>query len=252
LTDNAMGHTINAPIDGRLAMSHHEDDLVFMPQQFSGRVRLFPLPNLVLFPHVVQPLHIFEPRYVQMFEAALADDRLITMAHLTRGWETNYEGRPPIEPVACLGRILSWQPQPDSRYNVLLLGLRRVRVVRELPPQRVFREAEVELLEDEYPTTGDRKDLQRRLVAAFEGMLPRIADAQELFDQLSMGNVSLGTLTDVISYAIGADMESKQALLAEQNVDRRARMLLAQLKRTSSEPAVPCVPAGFPPAFSTN
>ena len=234
-------------------MSHREDDLSFMPQQFSGRVRLFPLPNLVLFPHVVQPLHIFEPRYVELFEASLADDRLIAMALLSRGWENDYEGRPPIEPVACLGRVLSWQAQPDSRYNVLLLGLRRVRIVRELPPEGVFREAEVELLEDEYPTgSGDRKELQRRLITTFEGMLPRITDAQDLFDQLSMAGVSLGTLTDVISYAIDANTQSKQALLAEQNVDRRARMLLAHLKRKLSDVAEPCVAAGFPPDFSTN
>lgn len=234
-------------------MSDREDEMAFIPQQFSGRVRLFPLPNLVLFPHVVQPLHIFEPRYVEMFEAALADDRLIAMALLARGWENDYEGRPTIEPVACLGRVLSWQAQADSRYNLLLLGLRRVRVLRELPPDRAFREAEVTLLEDDYPTaSGKTKDLQRRLAAAFEGVLPRIKDAQDLFDQLSMGAVSLGTLTDVISYAVDADVSTKQALLAEQNVERRARMLMAHFKRKSSAAAESCIAAGFPPAFSTN
>ena len=69
-----------------------------------GVARLFPLPNLVLFPHVLQPLHIFEPRYCDLLEAALADDRLIAMAVLAPGWEKDYEGRPPVHPIACLGR----------------------------------------------------------------------------------------------------------------------------------------------------
>ena len=79
------------------------DDLSFAPQEFSGKVRLFPLPNLVLFPHVMQPLHIFEPRYRFLLEDALATDRLIAMALLAPGWENDYEGRPPLYPMACLG-----------------------------------------------------------------------------------------------------------------------------------------------------
>src|SRR5262245_39531620 len=155
-------------------MSSPEDDLLFDPQQFSGRARLFPLPNLVLFPHVVQPLHVFEPRYVEMLEDALARDKLITMALLQPGWEQDYEGRPPVAEIGCLGRVLSWQAQAGDRYNILLLGLRRVRIERELPPDRSFREAMVDVLEDCYPP-GDATDgqaLQRRLVGAFERLLP--------------------------------------------------------------------------------
>ncbi len=58
------------------------DNLSFSFEDFAGKVRVFPLPNLVLFPHVMQPLHIFEPRYRELLEDALAGDRLITMALL--------------------------------------------------------------------------------------------------------------------------------------------------------------------------
>ena len=86
-------------------MSQLGDELAFVPEQFSGRARLFPLPNLVLFPHVVQPLHVFEPRYVDLLHDALEDDRLIAMSLLEAGWEKDYEGRPALYPTACLGRI---------------------------------------------------------------------------------------------------------------------------------------------------
>jgi Lon protease-like protein len=235
-------------------MSQAGDDLAFLPEQFSGKARLFPLPNLVLFPHVIQPLHVFEPRYVEMLEDAIAGDRLIAMALLEPGWEDDYDGRPAIARVACLGRVLTWQAQPDNRYNLLLLGLRRVRVLCELPPNRPFREAEVEVLEDEYPAgaTNRRGGLHQKLVAAFEKMLPSIQDAEELFNQLSVNTISLGTLTDVISYALDLDVHAKQLLLAEQDVDCRAKILLSHLKVASRGTRQLSVAAGFPPAFSAN
>lgn len=64
-----------------------DEPLSFSPDQFEGHVRLFPLPNLVMFPHVMQALHIFEPRYRSMFEEALDDDRLVALGSLAPGWE---------------------------------------------------------------------------------------------------------------------------------------------------------------------
>src|SRR5207253_4170439 len=90
---------------------------------FAGVARLFPLPNLVLFPHVVQPLHVFEPRYREMTTDALAGDRLIATALLHPDWEAVYEGHPPIHPVACLGRIVADQRLDDGRFLLLLRGL---------------------------------------------------------------------------------------------------------------------------------
>ena len=111
------------------------DSLSFSFEDFAGKVRVFPLPNLVLFPHVMQPLHIFEPRYRELLEDALAGDRLIAMALLAPGWQKTYDGRPPLYPMACLGRITTHHQLESGAYNVLLLGLRRVRLVEELPPR---------------------------------------------------------------------------------------------------------------------
>ena len=82
-------------------------ELEFNADTFSGVARLFPLPNLVLYPHVMQPLHIFEERYREMLEDALAGDKLIAMAVLEPGWETDYESRPPIAKYACLGKVVA-------------------------------------------------------------------------------------------------------------------------------------------------
>src|SRR5712691_309361 len=98
---------------------------------FGGTVRLFPLPNLVLFPHVVQPLHVFEPRYRDLTTDALDGDNLVAMALLKPDWESDQGDRPPIHPVVCLGRIVANQRLDDGRFLLLLRGLSRARVVQE-------------------------------------------------------------------------------------------------------------------------
>src|SRR6185503_6398161 len=102
-----------------------------MSQRGFSAVPLFPLPNVVLFPRAVLPLHIFEERYKAMTADALEGDRCIAMALLRPGWEKCYYGRPAIEPVVCIGKILSHERLPDGKYNFLLQGEARARIVRE-------------------------------------------------------------------------------------------------------------------------
>src|SRR5262249_5933389 len=133
-------------------------------ENFGGVARLFPLPNLVLFPHVMQPLHIFEPRYRQMTADALAADRLITPALLKPGWEADYEGRPDLFEVACLGRIVAEQRLEDGRFNILLRGLARVRVLKEIKQGKPYRSARVEVLtEMDMPGLEPARRLRRQM-----------------------------------------------------------------------------------------
>src|SRR5438094_666924 len=152
---------------------------------FTGTARLFPLPNLVLFPHVVQPLHVFEPRYRQMTADALAGDRLIALALLKPGWEDAYDGRPPVYPVACLGRVVADQLLPDGRYNLLVRGLARMRVHGEVSDDKPYRTGRGELLIDgPLPALAEAKALRKEMAGK---VLPRFAagkprdQLQELF-----------------------------------------------------------------------
>src|SRR5271157_1550457 len=208
------------------------EDLSFAPHTFSGKVRLFPLPNLVLFPHVMQPLHIFEPRYRCLLEDALASDQLVAMALLAPGWESDYEGRPTLCPMACLGRVTTYHRLEDGAYNLLLLGLQRVRLAREIEPRLPYREAEVTLCEDCYPVCPNPagRALQRRLRDAFVRVLPLLPEAQEQMDQLLASDIPLGVLTDMISFMLEIEIGRKETLLAELNVHRRAKMLLEHLE----------------------
>ncbi len=231
------------------------EDLPFSIENFSGMVRLFPLPNLVLFPHVMQPLHVFEPRYRELLEDAMQGDGLIGMATLLSGWETDYEGRPPLYPIGCLGHVTTHHRLEDGTYNILLLGLRRIRLLRELEPLRSFREAEVELCEDYVPAETDatRRVLGRELRNAFLRIVPTMPEAQEQLDQLLGADVALGMLTDVISFMLGLELSEKEALLAQVNVNHRAELLLRHLDRAADEHrSVVAGTSRFPPQFSAN
>src|SRR5262245_27645730 len=174
---------------------------------FSGEARLFPLPNLVLYPHVMQPLHVFEERYREMVEDALAGDRLIAMAVLEPGWEADYDSRPPIAEYACLGKIVTHHRLSDGRYNLLLMGVGRVRIVQELEPRRSFRQAKVELQRETCAASPQQlEQLQRELLSAFQRYMPTCCQAPEQLHELLAKHLPLGMLTDLAAYALPLEL----------------------------------------------
>ncbi|MBI2990807.1 MAG: LON peptidase substrate-binding domain-containing protein [Deltaproteobacteria bacterium] len=106
-------------------------------------IPVFPLPNVVLFPKVHLPLHIFEPRYRQMVKDAMAGPKLIGMALLRGDWSKNYHGNPDIYPVGCVGEIVSATPVPDGRFNIVLYGLREYHIQEQILEQSPYRQARV-------------------------------------------------------------------------------------------------------------
>jgi Lon protease-like protein len=96
-----------------------------------SEVPIFPLPNVVLFPSTLLPLHIFEPRYRAMVTDALEGERLIGMVMLRPGWEADYEHAPAVYPIGCAGFITHAERLGDGRYNIMLRGLEKFRITGE-------------------------------------------------------------------------------------------------------------------------
>ncbi len=218
---------------------------------FAGVARLFPLPNLVFFPHVMQPLHIFEPRYREMTADALATDRLIVLALLRPGWEPNYDGKPAIYPVACLGQIVAEQMLDDGRYNLLLRGLSRVRVQEEVAQGKLYRSARVELLEDRPAAEG--KAARNLLARTIADWIPDKGPVREQFRNLLRSQLPLGPLSDIVAFTLSLELEVKQRLLEELDVGRRVTLLLKHLgDRSQKKPTAQAEARKFPPNFSAN
>jgi uncharacterized protein len=229
-----------------------DDD--FDLRDFANVCRLFPLPRVVLFPHAVLPLHIFEPRYKQMTEDALSGDRLVTVVQWRAPIPGHLVGDPPIEEIACLGRILQHERLPDGRFNFLLLGRKRVRLTREIPSNKLYRLAEAEILEDEntdLPEEPHRSELIALFRRALEGSEPLDPDLAGLLKTA----LPIGVLTDLIAHALSLPSGIKQLLLAETHVDRRVerlRQILQEVVGRARGPASADEPRPFPPSFSMN
>src|SRR6266567_2216926 len=107
---------------------------------------IFPLPNCVLLPGGLLPLHVFEPRYRELTRDSLAGHHLIGVARLRPGYEASYYGRPPVYERCGVGRIICSEELPDGRFALLLRGVARVEIARELPPDRAYRRVEARVL----------------------------------------------------------------------------------------------------------
>ena len=192
---------------------------------------LFPLPTTVLFPNVFLPLHIFEPRYRAMVANALQSDRMIGMVLLKPGWERDYEGRPPTYPIGCSGVITHVERLPDGRFNLVLRGLERFRVVEE-DGTRSYRQATVEPLVEQ-PVTGDDRLALRSKRAKLEALIAPTVDPGPGAGQPRDPGISAMSDEDFVNalaqYLDIAPLE-KQALLERDSLRGRADALVELLE----------------------
>jgi Lon protease-like protein len=204
------------------------------PDQSAGAettaVPLFPLPNVVLFPRAILPLHIFEERYKAMTAAALTGERQIATALLKPGWEKNYHGAASIEPVVCIGTILAHERLEDGTYNLLLQGMTRAKVVRELT-LHPYRTAELEPMADPKILEIDLCNQRRQLISIFSnGRFSNMPLCQKFLEMLSSA-VTTGEIVDLIAFNLLDDVRVKQQLLSEVDPCRRAERVTSALER---------------------
>ncbi len=163
------------------------------------------------------------------------------------------EREPPVEPCVCLGQVISRTPLKNGHANVLLMGLRRARIVEEIPSKHAFRVARIELLSDQYAATSQASErLVHRLLMAFRQCMPKSALAARQLTQSLGDDVCLGVLTDLISHVARVSDAEKLRLLAEVQVEQRAKILLRHLRQYGTPPGVGAVDDDFPPDFSSN
>lgn len=181
------------------------------------RISIFPLPGAVLYPGLQLPLHIFEPRYRAMVSDALARDRRIGMIQPQR----SFEGAP-LYDIGCLGRIGEVEALDDGRYNIVLQGEQRYRILHELDVSTQFRQVEAELLEE--PKDEHLAPIER---AGFEREARRFAYAQGYgVDWDSVARLDDASLINGVSQVAPFDPASKQALLEAPDISARCELLI--------------------------
>lgn len=184
------------------------------------RVPIFPLAGAILFPRVQLPLHVFEPRYRSMVRDALARDQLIAMVQPRAGKEP-----PDLFEIGCIGRIVQSEELADGRFNIVLEGLSRYRIVRELEVETPYRQVDADrngFADDSDPeplASVQRAELEResRLYADALGYAVDWEAVSRLDDEM---------LVNGISQIAPLDVSSKQALLEAENLSVRADLLV--------------------------
>jgi len=188
-------------------------------------VPLFPLPNVVLFPRAVLPLHIFEERYKAMTADALRGEGVIAMALLKHGWEKCYYAAPAIEPVVCVGKILTHEKLPDGKYNFLLQGIARAKVMAE-DRSRAYRVGKLELLADADVMEIDLENERLRLTSMLsEGICANLPVVKQ-FRQMLTSTMPTAEIADLLAFNFIDDVHVKQALLSETDPRRRVERLI--------------------------
>jgi uncharacterized protein len=225
-----------------------------MEHAAASAVPVFPLPELVLFPGVTVQLHVFELRYRTMLRDALSRDRMLALAVLVPGYEIDYHGSPPFHPIGCLGRVERVEWIPDDRYDMRIVGTTRVRfarIEREFP----YRSAKVELLpQHPYAEDDPLVQVEKHALLDLHGRLARLfeeggeaakqglpgADASDRYE----------TIVNRLSSVCGESVEERLALLAEDSVIERGRLVREMLERVLGGPEDPKRPG--PPSGERN
>ncbi|MDX2118672.1 MAG: LON peptidase substrate-binding domain-containing protein [Planctomycetota bacterium] len=212
------------------------DDDNAIQVNFARPMPLFPLDSAVLLPQQVLPLHIFEPRYRQMVEHAIDGSGQIAMAVFEGdAWKQQYHGKPRLRPAVCLGQIVQHERLPDGRFNILLQGVCRARILKEMPAEgeRLYRLAllepvGVDQVPDEAALAVTRQRLERMLS---EGELTKMAASEPILKYVQDESIPTLALLELLSFAVVTDAKTRYRLLAEGDIATRAELVEDELER---------------------
>jgi Lon protease-like protein len=198
------------------------------------RLPVFPLPDVQLFPGAILPLHVFEPRYLELVDNVLERvDNSIAIATLRPGYESEYQGRPPIYGIMGVGSVIAAERKTDGRWNLLVRGKLRARMVEEFPEKHAFREISVERFED---TNLDLADpLEERLRSMINQLSDHSDGAREALQLILSQSNNGAELTNLLGAHACSDSALRRRMLECPNVETRLRMACQHMGRVLLE-----------------
>jgi len=190
-------------------------------------IPLFPLPTTVFYPNTSLPLHIFEPRYRSMVADTLNGKGEIGMILLRPGWESDYQGTPEIMTIGCLGKIEHHSKLPEGKYNILLSGLYRFRILNEIKG-KIYRQAQVKFLKEinDKDLTSEPSPIKEKIIRVMRLYLKNLPEGTKIEQALDMKNCrKLGEFVDKLTHHFDLPVNKMQEFLEQQDVQKRADSL---------------------------
>jgi hypothetical protein len=204
-----------------------------------GRLPLFPLPDAVLFPHALLPLHIFEERYRAMARDVLVGPRFVAISLIAPGQDPD-EPRPAVLPVAGVGEVVMAHELADGRFNLVLRGRARIRIDEELASDRPYRLVAASLIPDLAVADGQElADADQSLRALIGHLADAIPDGGELLRQVVAAQETASELVDVVAAALIVDPGLRQGLLETRDVAKRIERVSAEVVAMTARIASP-------------
>ena len=207
------------------------------------RLPMFPLPNVVLLPNTFLPLHIFEPRYRKLTRDMLDGNRLVAMARQLGAADpllAEDDGPPPVATIAGVGEVVMAQDLPDGRFNLVLRGCARVRILRELQSDEPYRIVVASEIPDDPPGSEvELLDAEASLRALAGGLAEALPEGGELLKQVVAAQVSPSALADVVASTLIADPRLRQELLETTDITRRITRVSAEVAAMAAELTTP-------------
>ena len=190
---------------------------------FPGNSPIFPLPNFVLFPLAGHRFKIFEPRYVQMIENVIEQERLVTITLLRSGYENNYKASPEMYNIGTLGYIDQCKELENNQYEVIIFGLKKV-CIKEFDNDFLYREANLSIIEDSMIISNE-EELRRRLISKFTDLIGISRQSIDL--EFINSNISSSEmLINVICSMVPMDIYEKQKLLELDDIALRLELTI--------------------------
>lgn len=195
-----------------------------------ARLPIFPLPQAVLFPGALLPLHIFEERYREMIRDVLAGRKLLAVARLKPGFEASYAARPPVFEHCGVGRVIDHVAYADGRFDILLRGLSRIRIAEELPAERAYRVVRATLLADAPVDPLVGQALRQEVGELWRALEPELPPVIRDLAELTRDADQPGEFADRVAAAVVSDTDTSQQLLAELDPSERLHLVAERLR----------------------
>jgi uncharacterized protein len=194
-------------------------------------VPLFPLPNVVLFPKTPVPLYVFEEKYRTMIREVIEGNKELVIALLKPGLESGHSGISVVHPVACLGRIETHEELEDGKYNIVVVGVQRVRIIREVQ-HTPYQMVEVESIEDpEYGALTEDLMVNHNLLGELFAKFTELATGANQHALDLMPQLDFESLVNMVAMTLNLAIEQKQTLLEIDDLSERCDMLVPILQQ---------------------
>ena len=192
-------------------------------------IPVFPLSNFIIFPETTVPLNIFEPRYLNMIDDVMKGNRIIGMIQPKK----SNQKKPILYNIGCAGKITSFNETEDGRYLIILRGISRFKIIKELENKKLYRQCNVDFKEFSYDLKEKNEEIKfSDLELIFKNLKSLFIKQGYIINWKELEKQNLNQAISILSMASPFSLEEKQVLLETISLNERSKVRMAKNEHT--------------------